>query len=244
MRIFKSIFIASICVVVVLLSSCSATQVALEHKDLDTQTKMSDTIFLDPVGSSQKTVHVSVHNTSDKRVSIERALKSSLQQHGYRVVSNPNKAHYLLQANILKVGKMSRSASQSVIGGGYGSALVGTGAGVAVGALSNNADMALAGGLVGGALSLAADSLVKDVNFAMITDLQISERTRGPIKQQSHSQLSNGSATKVTQYYSESTHFKRYRTRVVSNADQVNLTFAKARPALEHGLVKTISGIF
>ena len=226
------------------LCSCAATQVALEHKNLNAQTKMSETIFLDPVPNSQKTVHVSIHNTSDKRLAITRAIKSSLQENGYKVVSNPNRAHYLLQANVLKVGKMSRSASQSVIGGGYGSALAGAGVGVAVGSLSNNSDMALAGGLAGSALSFAASALVKDVNFVMITDIQVSERARRNIKQQSHTQLTNGTSTKTTQNYSENSHFKRYRTRIVSNADQVNLKFSEARPALEQGLVKAISGIF
>lgn len=229
---------------VLMLCSCAATQVAIEHKDLDAQTKMSETIFLDPVPNTQKTVHLSVHNTSDKRLAITRAIKSSLQDNGYRVVSNPNKAHYLLQANVLKVGKMSRSASQSIIGGGYGSALAGAGAGVAVGSLSNNSNMALAGGLAGGALSFAASALVKDVNYVMITDIQVSERSRSNIKQQSRTQLTNGTSTKTTQNYSENSYFKRYRTRIVSNADQVNLKFSEARPALEQGLVKAISGIF
>lgn len=104
--------------------------------------------------------------------------------------------------------------------------------------------MALAGGLAGGALSFAASALIKDVNYVMITDVQVSERARGNIKQQSHTQLTNGTSTKTTQNYSENSHFKRYRTRIVSNADQVNLKFSEARPALEQGLVKAISGIF
>ena len=219
MRLLKNILLYAS---VLMLCSCAATQVALEHKSLEEETKMSETIFLDPVPNSQKTVHVSIHNTSDKRLAITRAIKSSLQENGYKVVSNPNRAHYLLQANVLKVGKMSRSASQSVIGGGYGSALAGAGAGVAVGSLSNNSNnsnMALAGGLAGGALSFAASALIKDVNFVMITDVQVSERARGNIKQQSHTQLTNGTSTKTTQNYSENSHFKRYRTRIVSNAD-------------------------
>ena len=54
------------------------------------------------------------------------------------MVGNPSKAHYLLQANILKVGKMSVSASQSALGGGYGSALAGAATGTALGALSGH----------------------------------------------------------------------------------------------------------
>ena len=87
-------------------------------------------------------------------------------------------------------------------------------------------------------------STVKDVNYAMITDIQVSERTNGPIYQKTKSNLKQGTSAQTVQQYSEKTNFKRYRTRVVSNADKVNLKFAEARPALEQGLVQAISGIF
>ena len=158
MRLFK---LFGVMAALIILCSCAATQVALEHKDLDTQTKMSETIFLDPVPKSQKTVYVQVKNTSDQKMNLTKPIISAIQSHGYKVVNNPNHAHYVLQANVLKVGKMSRSASQSAIGGGYGSALAGAGTGVALGALSNNSNAALAGGIVGGAIGFAADSLVR-----------------------------------------------------------------------------------
>ncbi|WP_220442857.1 complement resistance protein TraT, partial [Legionella bozemanae] len=58
------------------------------------------------------------------------------------------------------------------------------------------------------------------------------------------SRLKNGNSTMTSQTYSRKTQYQRYRTRVVSNADKVNLKFADARGALEQGLVKVISGIF
>ena len=91
---------------VVVLAGCAATQTALEHRTLEVSTKQSETIFLDPVSNAQKTVYVSVKNTSDEEVDIAPQLKSTLSSHGYKVVTNPNSAHYLLQANVLKVGKM------------------------------------------------------------------------------------------------------------------------------------------
>ena len=42
----------------VLLSGCAATQVAISKRNLDVQTKMSATIFLDPVKESRRTVFV------------------------------------------------------------------------------------------------------------------------------------------------------------------------------------------
>lgn len=231
---------------VVVLTGCAATQTALEHGSLQVSTKQSETIFLDPVLSAQKTVYVSVKNTSDEDIDISPQLKTALSSHGYKVINNPNSAHYLLQANVLKVGKMSVSASQSALGGGYGSAIAGAVAGTAAGSFTQSSTGMIAGGLAGGVIGLAADSLVKDVNYTMITDVQISERVGKGVKvnEQFQSNLKNGSSTVTSQTSSRDSQYQRYRTRVVSNADKVNLKFSDARVSLEQGLVKVISGIF
>lgn len=227
------------------LIGCASIQTALEHKDLEVGSQQSETIFLDEVSNRQKTVHVSIKNTSDKEISITPRVIKAIKAHGYKVVRNPNQAHYLLQANILKVDKMNKAASQSALGGGYGSALSGVVSGVSLASLSSNSTNTYAGaGLVGGLVSLAADSLIKNVNFTMITDIQISERVNNLIKEKINTNLSNGSSTKTVQDSSHNTNLQRYRTRVVSNAGKVNLKFTDARPVLEKSLSKVISGIF
>ncbi|CZP45668.1 complement resistance protein TraT [Legionella pneumophila] len=240
--ILKSLLVGA----VVVLTGCAATQTALEHGSLQVSTKQSETIFLDPVSNAQKTVYVSVKNTSDEEIDIAPQLKTALRAHGYKVINNPNSAHYLLQANVLKVGKMSVAASQSALGGGYGSAIAGAVAGTAAGSFTQSSTGMIAGGLAGGVIGLAADSLVKDVNYTMITDVQISERVGKGVKvnEQFQSHLKNGSSTVTSQTSSRDSQYQRYRTRVVSNANKVNLKFQDARPALEQGLVKVISGIF
>lgn len=173
-------------------------------------------------------------------------LKSSLSAHGYRVVSSPDKAHYMLQANILKIGKMSVAASQTALGGGYGSALAGGIAGAGIGALHGGTNAILTGGIVGGVAGLAADALVKDVNYSMITDVQISERVGKGVKvdESFDASLNNGTASTSRQHINKQTQFQRYRTRIVSNVDRVNLSYTAAKPALEQGLVKVLTGIF
>ncbi|HAU4159289.1 TPA: complement resistance protein TraT [Legionella anisa] len=242
-RIISKALLAS---TVAVLTGCAATQTALEHGSLQVSTKQSETVFLDPVSKTQKTIYVAVKNTSDEEMDITPQLKTALSSHGYKVVNDPNSAHYLLQANVLKVGKMSVAASQSALGGGYGSAIAGAVAGTAAGSLTNSGAGMIAGGLAGGAIGLVSDSLVKAVNYTMITDVQISEKVGRGVKvnEQFQSHLKNGSSTVTSQTSSRSTQYQRYRTRVVSNADKVNLTFAQARPALEQGLVKTLAGIF
>lgn len=227
------------------LMGCAATQTALEHHSLEVSTKLSKTIFLDPVPASQKTVFVVVKNTSEESLTIEKPLAQALVNKGYRVVTNPSQAHYMLQANILKVGKMSQSASEKALGGGYGSALAGAATGAAIGSFGH-ANTVIGGGIAGGLIGIAADSLVKDVNYTMITDIQISERAGKGVKVHEHfkSELDNGSASKSYQTSSHDSAFERYRLRVVSNANKVNLSFPTARPALEQGLVRTLAGLF
>lgn len=232
--------------VIATLTGCAATQTAIEHRNLATNTKLSNTIFLDPVAQTQKTIFIAVKNTSEEKMDITVPLEKSLAGQGYRVVNNPANAHYLLQANIRKVGKMSQSASQNALGAGYGSTLAAAGTGAAIGALTGNGNAVLAGGIAGGVAGLVADSLVKAVNYTVITDVQISERAGKGVKVSEHfnSSLRNGGASGTYQTSSRQTDFHRYRTRIVSTADKVNLSFNEAKPALEQGLVKTLTGIF
>lgn len=237
--------LTSIMSAAVYLVSCAATQTALEHGSLKVSTEQKGTIFLDPVTAKPKTIYISIKNTSDEDVSIDSGLKNSLINKGYKVVSDPVKAHYLLQANVLKVGKMSVSASHSALGGGYGSALAGAGTGAALGAFSGHSNTMLAGGVAGGIIGLAADSMVKAVNYTMITDVQISVRVgKGAVIEKFNSSLQNGSSSGSTQSLVKKSDYERFRIRVVSNADKVNLSFVQARPALEQGLIKTLAGNF
>lgn len=232
--------------VVTILGGCAATATAIEHGHLQASTKLSETIFLDPVPHAQKTIYISVKNTSDQTINVAPKLKESFREHGFRVVNQVGDAHYLLQANILKVGKMSVAASQSALGGGFGSVLAGGAVGAGLGSLTHNTNAMIGGGIAGGLVGLAADSLVKDVNYTMITDVQISERVGQGVKvQEEHrASLKQGSSTQLTQVSSRESQYQRYRTRVVSNADRVNLAFKDAVPSLEAGLVKTLTSIF
>jgi hypothetical protein len=231
---------------VAVLTGCAATQTAIQHGKLETSTRLSETVFLNPVPDAQKTVYVSVKNTSDQEMNVEPALKASFKSHGYRVMGDPSYAHYLLQANILKVAKMSISASQSALGGGYGSALAGGVAGTALGSMTHNTNAMIGGGIAGGLVGLAADSLVQDVNYTMITDVQISERVGTGIKvlEEHRASMKQGSSSSLNQVSTTDSQFQRYRVRVVSNADKVNLAFKDAVPALKADLVKALVGIF
>ena len=123
-----------------MLSGCAAAQVALEHKDLSVQNQMSDTIFLNPVPNYEKTVYVQIRNTSDKNIDLS-ALPAAIKSHGYRIMSDPQRAHYILQINTLYVGKAAPAAAQETLTAGFGGPL----AGVVAGVVDEDVDGAVAG---------------------------------------------------------------------------------------------------
>ena len=91
------------------LSGCVATTTAISKRTLDVQTKMTDSIFLEPVTTPDRTVLVEVRNTSDRtELDIAPAVRAALAQRGYRLVDDPQDAQFLLQANVLQVGRTSQ----------------------------------------------------------------------------------------------------------------------------------------
>lgn len=238
--------LTAVIITVVVLAGCAATQLAISKHKLETDTKTSVSIFLDPVPDREKTVYVQIHNTSDQpKFEIKKQVSVFLKEKGYRVTNHLGYAHYLLQANILQVGKSSQSASENALAGGYGSALSGglTGA-AAVATATSSGQGILSGGLIGGLVSTITDSAVKDVVFTAITDVQISERTKGVVKEQKKTTVAQGTGSELKQQIQSNTHWLRYRTRILSRAEKVNLKFRDALPALKLGLSKSISGFF
>ncbi len=231
------------------LGGCAATQVAIAKRDLDVQTKMSATIFLDPVKELDRTVYVQVRNTSDKQdLDVASDIAAAVAAKGYRVVTDPDAAHYYLQANVLYVGKTSSTASESALRGGYGGPLGGALIGATAGsAFGNNSGRSLAGAaLIGGLVETVAGSVVKDVYYSIVTDVQIKERlARGQVARldsQQNLQQGTGGTDKVS--YAVDTEMRAHQTRVISTANKVNLDFAEAVPPLRAGLTRALGGLF
>lgn len=229
---------------ITLLTGCAATQVAIAKRDLDVQTKMSATIFLDPVAPEEMTVFVQVRNTSDKQeLDLGPDIAAAVQAKGYRVVRDPKQAKYYLQANVLQVGKTDPTALQQYLGGGYGGALGGA---VAVGALGGSGRQIMGGALLGGVGEMVAGSLVKDVYYSIVTDIQIKERLAAGKKATLESKHANKQGTSGVEKvsYTDQVDMKTYQTRIVSSANKMNLEFTEAAPALRTGLTRALSGLF
>jgi Enterobacterial TraT complement resistance protein len=193
-----------------LLSGCAATTTAIGKRKLDVQTRMSHSVFLEPVAASERTVLVEVRNSSDRAdLDIAPAVRAALAQRGYRLVDHPKDARFLLQANVLQVGRTSRAVA-------------------------------------GAAASAAADAFVQDVTYSITTNVQVAERAgEGVMVTERMSQdLTQGSGGRRILSTSEVHDWKRYQTRIMSSANQVNLDLEEAAPELVAGLTRAIAGIF
>ena len=230
-----------------LATGCAAIGTSISKRNLEVQTKMSDTIFLDPVAPRNRKVLVQVRNTSDKAdFNISEEIKKNIRANGYQIVEDPDKAHYILQANILQVGKVEDINPEQSGMGKYGEALaIGVGAGYAANrASAGSAGTAVAGALIGAGVSFIANSLVSDVYYLVVTDIQISEKTKTTVFAKSKHRLKQGSSGGTKTTFDETTNRKKYQTRVISFANKSNLEWEEAAPKLKEGLSQSISGLF
>lgn len=230
---------------ITLLAGCAAMQTSISKKELDVQTKMSETIFMDPLPPAKQVVFVQITNTSDKPdFDIKNKIVNSIQAKGYKVTRDPEQAYIWLQANILKVGKADLRDSRDALDQGYGGAISGAAVGAAIGSAGNFNGSTLAGGVVGGLIGMTADALVKDINYTTIVDVRISERTKADVKSATDSSFKQGTSGQTTLAFNENTHWKKFQTRIVANANKANLKFDEASPLLVAGISHSIAGMF
>ena len=237
---------------VVVLTGCAAVHTSIAKRNLEVQTRMSDAVFLDPVGPDKRTIFVQVRNTSDKpNFDLEGPIKNAISGRGYQVLDDPEAAQFMLQAQILSVSKASVTAAEAALNGGYGAPLgglvAGAAAGVATGGSTQNMAVAgAAGAIVGGLIETVANAAVQDVFYVAITDVQISQKARAGVTGQRDLQVdaSQGIGGAETTTFSEVTNEKRYRTRVMSTANKVNLQYEEAAPELNAGLTRVLAGLF
>lgn len=229
---------------VVSLSGCNAVGTAIKKRNLNVKTQMSETIWLEP--ASERTVYLQIKNTSDKDMSgLQTKITDAMKAKGYQVVTSPDKGYYWIQANVLKADKMDLRESQGWLSNGYQGAVAGAALGTGITAYnSGSAGAALGVGLATGLIGLAADTMVEDINFTMVTDVQIAERTTAEVDTTNVAALKQGTSGMKLQTSSQTGNQHKYQTRVVSNANKVNLKFEEARPALEDQLAKSVANIF
>ncbi|EFK1067190.1 complement resistance protein TraT [Escherichia coli] len=197
-------------------------------------------MWLEP--ASERTVFLQIKNTSDKDMSgLQGKIADAVKARGYQIMTSPDKAYYWIQANVLKADKMDLRESQGWLSRGYEGAAVGAALGGGITAYNTgSAGTTLGVGLATGLIGMAADAMVEDINYTMITDVQIAERTRTSVRTDNVAALRQGTSGSKIQTSTETGNQHKYQTRVVSSANQVNLKFEEAKPHLEDQLAKSI----
>ncbi|MGL5123608.1 MAG: complement resistance protein TraT [Fusobacteriaceae bacterium] len=224
----------------IVFTGCSSLTTVIKKRSLETQTKLSQTIWLNPENIGNKLVFVQIKNTSTNKITIENEIKNSLIEKGYKITSKPKEANYWLQVNILKMDKMNLRESDAALSG-----LAGAGIGAALGAYNTGSTNTAVGlGIVGGAIGLISDSLIEDTHYTMITDIIISEKSISSVQRSQINKSTQGTRGVDATITNSETNMNKYQTRVVSTANQLNLKFNDAVPSLQEELINVISNIF
>ncbi len=253
------------------LAACSGVDALTNHAELDVHTHMSETVFLDPVPASAKTVYIGVRNTSDyPSLDVRTPLAQAIAARGYTVVDEPGAAHYMVQANVLQAGQL-KGDPNALLSASYGQPLLfGSAAGALTGVGSGNGYAGLGVGLGVAAASWAFNQAYKDVTYAVTTDIQISERPLGGGTVHQHTHTYHGhrnhsgsvnvtdatptsygesdadtvSAHERNQDVDEENSFKQYQVRDVAYANKVNLRMDEAVPTLVQHLTSSLANLF
>jgi Enterobacterial TraT complement resistance protein len=232
------------------MAGCAATQTALSHKDLDVQTKTSTAIFVDPVAKAKRTIYLDVKSgvmEFDRRQfkSFVKEQFTQFNDNGYQIVDDPDKAQFIMVAYVLNLEKASPTAADEALHKGYmgGSIL----AGGAIGAVATHSVGGLVGGaVIGGAAEMITGSLVKDVTYMLVCDIQIEEKAAKGVIVRKDTQIDAkvSDAGSSRQSVSEATNKKEYRTRIVTTANKVNLKLEDAQELMFKKTAYAMAGFF
>ncbi|MET1254509.1 complement resistance protein TraT [Aliikangiella maris] len=238
--------------IVGLVAGCSATQVLLSKKDLDVQTRTSTAIFVDPVAQDKRTIFLDIRSgvMEFNRNHFKTFVAEQFTQpggSGYVLVDDPEAAQFQMIVYVLNLEKASPTAAEAALGQGYLGGAVASGA--AVGAIANNSSPyrgAVSGGILGGAAEFISGSLVKDVTYMLVADVQIKEKARKGVYVRKDSQVDAkvSDAGSSRQTYSEVSNKKEYRTRIVTTANQANLELNEAIDLMFKKTAYAMAGFF
>ncbi len=252
MTAIRPLKFAAILSLVALLGGCAASQVALSKKDLDVQSRTSTAIFVDPVAKEKRTIYLDIKSgvmEFDRRA-FKQFVKeqfTELNDNGYQIIDDPDKAQFLMVAYVLNLEKASPTAAEAALGQGYMGGAVAAGA--VAGGLGNSSNPyrgAVAGAVIGGAAEFISSSLVKDVTYMLVCDVQIQEKAKEGVIVRKDTKINTkvSDAGSSQQRVSEATDRKEYRTRIVTTANKANLKLEEAQELMFKKTAYSMSGFF
>ncbi len=237
---------------IVALGGCAAVSTGVSKRNLDVQTKISTSIFVDPVKREQRTVFVDIRSgvMEFDRNAMSRAVKDTFlgNANGYTITDDPDKAHFQMNIFVVSLEKASPTAGEIALKQGFNSDV---GAGATAGQFvgwdqGRTMTSAVGGGLIGALGTSAANAFVQDVTFLLVADVQVKENVAKGVIVRKDSKISAkvSDAGVSTQTVSEATNKKEYRTRIVTTANKANLELTEAQDLMFKKTAYAMSSFF
>ena len=249
----------SIATIAILFSGCATTE-------LQTNAKMTQSVFINPVAKNKRLIFVSSKNTSGQRINLENTILSELQLKGYTIVDDPEQATYILMMNVLYCDKKQEN---NAVGAGLATGVLGAGvAGYNGHGAGGTIGIGLGAALVGALIGKATE----DTIYQMQVDIVIREKAKGSVSTSSvtangqsrvtdsskagfvnsfggtardvnaSGQLNSNMASANAQNYE--TNYIEHKTMLFAEATKMNLTLPEATPILERQISSQIAGLF
>ncbi len=130
------------------------------------------TPFLEPYGPEQNQVYVQALNTSQfKELDMTDALRRELSERGYTVVTDPDKADFILQVNMRFADRETeRLSGIGTVGGGVAGGAIGKNSGK-----RSSTGRTVAGAAIGAAVGSLAEYLAGDQVYTMWVDYRLTQ---------------------------------------------------------------------
>ncbi len=262
MKKFKKVvsMVAATAIMGAVFSGCATNE-------LQTQSNMSRSIFLNPVKKSLRIVYVDVKNTSGQEMyTLLPLLEKNLKARGYKLTDDPEMAQYVLMANVLFANdkKENNTAGGAVAGAAAGAGVASYNNNGAGGTILAGAAAGLIGGLIAKSFEDTIFQMVVDVNVREKSNQKVLTSTGGEVGQveikdgkragfmnsfAGKARNKNGGGTMDDQMTETSTqqyetNYIERRTKIFAEATKVDLKLEEALPILERKIASQIAGIF
>ncbi len=242
-----------------LFTGCATTE-------LQTNAKMTQSVFINPVAKSKRLIFVSSKNTSGQRINLENTIVNELIAKGYTIVDDPEMATYVLMMNILYCDKKQENNTAA---GAVGAGALGAGIGGYNGhSTAGTVGIGLGAAVVGGLIAKATE----DTIFQMQVDIVIREKAKGKVYASNVNASGQASVTdskksgfvnsfggavrdaNATGHLNSNmanansqqfeTDYIEHKTMLFAEATKMNLTLDEATPILEKQISNQIAGLF
>ncbi len=177
---FSLLRISLMTIVLIFVFGCAGLEVAMENSKVSVASNLNKVPFFNSHPGEK--VYIKIENFSEyKELNLlNKLVKQKYVQRGFKIVNNSNRADWIIEAKIVNIKKEDFSAREikdtSSANAGMGGAMVGGIIGAASGDYRHTIAGALIGGVLTGAANLTVNSWVKLGYITIITDIEVKER--------------------------------------------------------------------